>query len=105
MEKLLKKVPELKLTSGGKIPQIGLGTWMTTNEDTITDLFREAIKIGYRHIDTALGYDNHKIIGNALATIIKEGLVKREDLFITTKVFPFKNYNALKILEDSLKDL
>lgn len=61
--------------------------------------------MGYRHIDTAIGYDNHKMIGKALTTIFKEGLVKREDLFITTKVFPFKNFNALQKLEESLKDL
>eukprot|EP00825_Cyclidium_porcatum_P052553 TRINITY_DN998_c0_g3_i1.p1 TRINITY_DN998_c0_g3~~TRINITY_DN998_c0_g3_i1.p1 ORF type:complete len:405 (-),score=94.31 TRINITY_DN998_c0_g3_i1:267-1481(-) len=105
MESLGKKVPIITLNTGAKMPQLGLGTWLTTNESTITDLLREAIKLGYRHIDTALGYDNHKIIGGALATIFKEGLVKREELFITTKIFPFKNFNAIEKLEESLKDL
>lgn len=82
-----------------------MGTFLTTDESTITDLLREAFKLGYRHIDTAVVYGNHKIIGKALTTIFKEGLVKREDLFITTKIIPFKNYNAIQILEDSLKDL
>lgn len=46
-----------------------------------------AIDIGYRHIDTAFFYNNEKEIGNAIKEKINDGAVKREDLFITTKVY------------------
>lgn len=72
------------------------------NGEIVTDLLRAAFDCGYRHIDTAHLYLNHKIIGAALKTIFSEGKYKREDIFIVTKVFPYKNFNAIKVLEDSL---
>jgi diketogulonate reductase-like aldo/keto reductase len=45
------------------------------------------------------------MIGGALKTIFSEGKYKREDIFITTKVFPFRNFNCIAKLEESLKDL
>lgn len=45
-----------------------------------------AIEIGYRHIDTAAAYNNEKEIGDALREKINDGTVKREDIFVTTKV-------------------
>jgi diketogulonate reductase-like aldo/keto reductase len=61
-------------------------------------LIRSALDAGYRHIDTAVAYDNHKMLGDALAEIFNEGKYKREDIFITTKVNPCKEWNALDIL-------
>jgi diketogulonate reductase-like aldo/keto reductase len=74
----------LTLNNGYKIPIKGLGTFLSLEFDT--DYLRTAIKLGYRHIDTAFYYQNEHLIGNALEVIIKEGLVSREDIFITTKV-------------------
>jgi diketogulonate reductase-like aldo/keto reductase len=71
----------------------------------MTDLLRAALGAGYRHIDTAILYENHKMIGGALKTIFSEGKYSRDDVFITTKVFPFRNFNCIQKLEESLKDL
>ncbi len=51
--------------------------------------------LGYRQIDTAILYENHKMIGNSLKTMFNEGKYKREDIFITTKVLPLKNINSI----------
>ncbi len=70
-----------------KIPQIGLGTYMMSPEEA-SEMTYEAIKIGYRHIDTAEVYRNEKGVSEGIKKAISEGLVNRSELFITTKVFP-----------------
>ncbi len=84
------------------IPNIGLGTWLISN-DKVGNVVKDAIDLGYRHIDTAQAYGNEKGIGKAL----KEISIKREDLFITTKVkAEYKSYSkAKKSIDKSLKDL
>ena len=69
------------------IPQIGLGTYMMSPGEA-EEMTYEAIKVGYRHIDTAEVYRNEKGVANGIKKAINEGLTKRSDLFITTKVFP-----------------
>ena len=73
------KTAELK--TGRSIPMLGLGTWQLTG-DTCTSVIKEAVAMGYTHIDTADGYNNHLEVGRG----IKESGVPRESLFITTKV-------------------
>nr|XP_014276893.1 1,5-anhydro-D-fructose reductase [Halyomorpha halys] len=74
------------LTSGTmKMPVIGLGTWQS-HEREIGDAVAAAIEAGYRHIDTAYIYLNEEAIGNTLQKAFKDGKIKREDLFITTKL-------------------
>src|SRR5437868_4412165 len=76
------QIPDLLLNNGHKIPIVGFGTYQVTDAG-----FREAIADGYRHIDTSLGYnDAELIIGKALKELIKEGKVKREELFIVSKL-------------------
>ncbi|XP_060080792.1 1,5-anhydro-D-fructose reductase-like [Ylistrum balloti] len=76
---------EILLGNGQKIPQIGLGT-SRIPRDILEDTICLAIKKGYRHFDTAFAYYNEVEIGNALKTKFADGSVKREDVFITSKL-------------------
>ncbi|XP_014253730.1 1,5-anhydro-D-fructose reductase-like [Cimex lectularius] len=73
-----------------KMPVVGLGTWQATDKETEVAI-SAAIDAGYRHIDTAYVYMNEAGIGNALEKIMASGEVKREDLFIVTKLPSFAN--------------
>ncbi len=73
----------VKLNSGDQMPLLGLGTWQLRGQECI-DSVKEALDIGYNHIDTADGYDNHQAVGKG----IKESGVDREELFITSKIKP-----------------
>ncbi|MCB0686983.1 MAG: aldo/keto reductase [Saprospiraceae bacterium] len=72
---------DYKLYNGVKIPKIGLGTWFIEN-DKVVDAVKEAVKIGYRHIDTAQAYQNEEGVGRG----VRDSGVKRETLFVTTKL-------------------
>lgn len=71
----------LKLKSGAELPQLGFGVWDSPNHLT-TKSCLEALKVGYRHIDTAQVYGNEAEVGEA----IKKTEIPRKDLFITSKV-------------------
>lgn len=58
---------------------------------------KDAIDIGYRHIDTAWVYENEKEMGNAIRAKIADGTIKREDMFVTTKVSKITKSNQRKI--------
>lgn len=68
--------------NGNKIPALGFGTWKLSGEDAVISTTK-ALEVGYRHIDTADKYGNHKEVGQA----IKDSGIKREDIFLTTKVW------------------
>eukprot|EP00756_Hemistasia_phaeocysticola_P060274 Hpha_TRINITY_DN3890_c0_g1::TRINITY_DN3890_c0_g1_i1::g.44506::m.44506 len=74
----------------GEIPQLGLGTATlgggVTPDDNCVSAVKAAIRAGYRHLDTALLYNNQEAIGQALKELFAAGEVKREDIFITSKV-------------------
>lgn len=86
------------------MPIIGLGVWRMEGKD-IRDLIINAIKIGYRHFDCAADYKNEAEVGEALAEAFKSGLVKREDLFITTKLWNSDHGHVAEACKDSLKKL
>lgn len=69
------------LNNGVKIPKLGLGTWLIDNEKVV-DVVKNAIEVGYRHIDTAQAYENEEGVGKA----IRESGVAREKIFVTSKV-------------------
>jgi diketogulonate reductase-like aldo/keto reductase len=90
------------LSNGVKIPKIGLGTWFISNKD-VAQAVRDAAKIGYRHIDTAQAYNNESGVGDGIRTCG----VKREDMFVTTKLAAeVKSYKeAIASIDKSLKKL
>ena len=69
-----------------EIPQMALGTFETNDEEMI-DVIKSAIGVGYRHIDCAWIYQNEKAIGKSLANEMKNGQIKRSDLFLTSKLW------------------
>jgi 2,5-diketo-D-gluconate reductase A len=74
-------VPQLELNSGTSIPQLGFGVFLVSPDDT-QRVVEDALAVGYRHIDTATGYNNESEVGAAIAA----SGIAREDLFITTKL-------------------
>ncbi|KAM7539105.1 hypothetical protein Aperf_G00000054534 [Anoplocephala perfoliata] len=79
--------PLLNLSSGSKIPAIGLGTFKTTGRDVVKKAISAALDAGYRHIDTAFIYSNEADIGIALKAKMAETGIAREDIFVTTKLW------------------
>jgi diketogulonate reductase-like aldo/keto reductase len=69
--------------NGADIPAIGLGTW-TLRDEAATKLVAAALEAGYRHIDTAMMYENEAAVGEGL----RASGVARDDIFLTTKVWP-----------------
>lgn len=84
------------------IPAIGLGTYLIKGDEAI-EVFKQAIEIGYRHIDTAQLYENEEEVGTA----IQEASVDRSDIFLTTKVWPTRlsKEDFLPSVEESLRKL
>jgi len=89
------------LRNGVQMPVLGLGTWKSENGAAKVSVY-EALKIGYRHIDCAPPYRNQKEVGEAIAQAIEEGIVKREDLWITSKLW--YTAHATADVEPSLRD-
>jgi diketogulonate reductase-like aldo/keto reductase len=91
-----------KLNNGVEIPKLGLGTWFISDED-VPKAVKAAVEIGYRHIDTAQAYENERGVGQG----IRECGVKREDMFVTTKLAAeVKSYQeGLASIEKSLQTL
>lgn len=96
----------LKFSNGDTMPNLGLGSWLSKPTE-VYDAVIEAVKSGYRHIDCAYIYKNEKEIGEALQFVFSEGIAKREELFITSKLW--NNFHAPEQVETaiakSLKDL
>ena len=75
------------LTNGVTIPCIGFGTWQSEDGDEAYNAVKTALQSGYRHIDTATAYGNEKSVGAAIKDFCKESNVRREDIFLTTKLW------------------
>ncbi|KAB0799173.1 hypothetical protein PPYR_07053 [Photinus pyralis] len=99
-------VPTVKLNNGVQIPILGLGTWQSP-ESEVKQAVMDAIDIGYRHFDCAHIYENQKAIGEAISAKISQGVVKRSDLFITSKLWnTFHRPGSVEpILRSTLKEM
>lgn len=91
------------LNNGVKMPWVGFGTFKIKDKNTAISSVKEALRLGYRHIDTAAIYGNEEAVGEA----IKESNVKREDIFLTSKLWNSEHdYDrALKAFDESLRKL
>ena len=95
---------EVQLNSGYMMPVIGLGTWTLSNEEAEESVYH-ALKVGMRLIDTARYYRNEVGVGKGLQRAIDEGIVKREEVFITSKIYGGDYERAKGIIDDALNDL
>ena len=93
----------VKLYNNVEVPVLGIGTFMISPEDTEKSVY-SALKLGYRMIDTANAYMNEEAVGKALKKAINEGIVTREEVFVSTKIWAtlYENENAV---DDTLKRL
>ena len=92
---------KLTLNNKVKIPIIGLGVYQSNPGMETENAVLEALRLGYRHIDTAAIYRNEESVGNA----IKKSKIPREEIFITTKLANQDHSDTLKAFNESLKKL
>lgn len=92
------------LNNGIQMPMEGFGVFQVPDYQECEDVVYHAIQSGYRLIDTAAAYMNEKAVGNAIQRAIQDGIVKREELFITTKLW-VQDYNHVQEAIDRSLDL
>ena len=92
------------LNSGYEMPIKGLGTWTQNDEETANSVYY-ALEDDYRLIDTAQYYGNERGVGEDLRRAIDDGIVTREEVFITTKIMPSSYNNAYNSIDESLERL
>ena len=106
----MANIPTIELNDGSKCPLLGLGTYGSDesgDREKTAQAVYDAIVAGYRHIDTAYCYEVEDKVGEGIKKAIDEGIVKREDLFIVTKIWSTK-LRPEKVAEqakESLKNL
>jgi 2,5-diketo-D-gluconate reductase A len=95
-------VPNITLNNGVDIPQLGFGVFQIPPDETVEKV-TEALRVGYRHIDTAEMYGNEKEVGEAIA---RSGL-DRSDVFVTSKLNNNRHGydDALRAFDQTLADL
>jgi len=98
-----KLTDSFELYNGVKVPCIGYGTYLTPDGEVAKNSVMEALKVGYRHIDTAFAYGNEVAVGEG----IKASGIKRDDIFVTTKHWvTMRGYEkATEAIDISLKNL
>lgn len=102
----MKNMKNLTFKNGDKLPAIGLGTWKSDPGDVFKAVI-EAIKAGYRHIDCAPIYGNEAEVGQAIEKVVADQLLKREELWVTSKLWndSHERDQVIPALKKTLKDL
>ena len=97
------KVPFIEFNNGQKIPQLGYGVYLIPNNGETEKCVLEALKVGYRHIDTAHAYGNEKEVGSA----VKKSGIPRNEIFVTSKLWisEYGEGETLKAIDKMLKRL
>jgi alcohol dehydrogenase (NADP+) len=102
-------VPYRTLYTGARLPAVGLGTFGSDrfSGEAVATAVQDAIAIGYRHIDCAAVYGNEHLIGYSLRRVLDSGLVRRDELWITSKLWNDKHAEAdvIPACQKSLADL
>uniref|UniRef100_A0A452Z984 NADP-dependent oxidoreductase domain-containing protein n=3 Tax=Aegilops tauschii subsp. strangulata TaxID=200361 RepID=A0A452Z984_AEGTS len=106
LTKEAKMAGSFALNTGASIPSVGLGTWQIKPE-VVGDTIYAAVKAGYRHIDCAPAYSNETEVGLALKKLFEDGVAKREELFITSKLWSGNHApeDVPEAIDTTLKDL
>jgi diketogulonate reductase-like aldo/keto reductase len=96
-------IPSIRLNNGVELPQVGLGVYQAARGEETRRAVREALALGYRHVDTARAYGNERNVGEAL----RESGLPRDEVFVTTKLWnDDQGYDAaLAAFDDSLRRL
>lgn len=81
-----------------QMPSVGLGLWKIEREQ-VAHVVRQAIQLGYRHLDSAADYGNELEVGHGIKQALDEGLCKREELWITSKLW--NTYHAAEHVEQA----
>lgn len=95
------------LNTGAKMPRLGLGTWNAPQDKVGQAIKYAVLENGYRHIDCAAVYHNEKEIGESLKKVFSAGVVKREEIFVTSKLWNHAHAreNVAAACKNSLRDL
>ncbi|MBA0735549.1 hypothetical protein Gogos_019388 [Gossypium gossypioides] len=97
---------EVRLNCGITIPVIGLGTYSSTNDSVTTEkAVHLALKMGYRHFDTAKIYGSEGAVGNALRRANEDQIIPREDVFLTSKLWSCDHHDPVSALKHTLRNL
>lgn len=82
------ETPMVRLNNGIMMPRFGIGTFMMPSNEVCKDAVLTALRAGYRHIDTAHAYQDERGVGEAVAQFCKESGVSREEIWVTSKLWP-----------------
>lgn len=96
--------PMITLNNGQKMPVLGIGTYSLTGQSCINSVYT-ALHLGYRKIDSAYMYHNEAEIGKAVNKAVADGIVKREEVFVATKLYPNQFSDPEYHIEQALKRL
>ncbi len=99
-------IPTLDVGADGQMPLIGLGLWKI-DKPLVADAVVDAIRAGYRHLDSACDYGNEKEVGEGIKRAIDEGLCTREELWITSKLWNTYHHpdHVVMAMDQTLHDL